>query len=314
MKLEIRPATKTDYPAIAAIHNATWTDHPVLAEDLERTDAKRTENNFIERFMLELEGKSLAEGSFQNLSEHQFYLEINVLLEFQSRGFGSQFYAFLEAELERHKPVSALCYVREIHPFASRFVASRGFVEVLRVYHQTLQLSRFDAGLFVPVKQTLTANGYTISSFADLEFDPSHEQKLHELHIKTDADVPRVHPFVPVSFEQFKRQNLENPKLPKEACFIAIKNGEWVGLSQQRLRPDPTQLHTGMTGVLREHRGQGLALSLKLRAIEYATQHGFLELHSNNASTNVAMLAINKKLGFERSNAQIQLEKKFNQT
>ncbi len=49
MKLEIRPATKTDYPAIAAIHNATWTDHPVLTEDLERTDAKRTENNFIER-------------------------------------------------------------------------------------------------------------------------------------------------------------------------------------------------------------------------------------------------------------------------
>jgi mycothiol synthase len=68
-----------------------------------------------------------------------------------------------------------------------------------------------------------------------------------------------------------------------------------------------------MTGVLREHRGQNLALALKLAAIQYATQHGFTELHSNNASTNAPMLAINQKLGFERSPAQIQLEKKFSQ-
>jgi L-amino acid N-acyltransferase YncA len=314
MKLEIRPATQTDYPAIAAIHNATWTDHPVLAEDFERTDSKRTQNNFIERFMLEFEGLSVSEGSFQHLSENQFYLEVNVLPEFQSRGFGSQFYAFLEAESERHKPVSALCYVRETHPFALHFAASRGFVEVLRMYHQTLDLSSFDAELFAPVKQKLTANGYGISSFADLESDPEYEQKLHALHIKTDADVPRVHAFVPVSFEQFKRQNLENPRLLKTASFVAIKNGQWVGLSLHRVRPDKTHLHTGMTGVLREHRGQNLALALKLRAIEYATQNGFTELHSNNASTNVPMLAINKKLGFERSKAQIQLEKRFNQT
>jgi mycothiol synthase len=313
MTLEIRPATQSDYPSIAAIHNATWTDHPVLAEDLERTDSKRTENNFIERFMLEFEGASVAEASFTYLTENQFYLELNVLPEFQSRGFGTRFYTFLEAKLQGHNPVSALCYIREIHPFALYFAQTRGFQEVLRVYHQTLNLSRFDSQLFRSVQPKLALNGYSISSFSDLQSDPNCEQKLYELHVKTDADVPRVQPFVPIGFEAFKRQNLENPKLPKAACFIALKNGEWLGLSQQRLRPDARQIHTGMTGVLREHRGQNLALALKLAAIQYATQHGFTELHSNNASTNAPMLAINQKLGFERSPAQIQLEKKFSQ-
>jgi mycothiol synthase len=312
MKLEIRPATQADYPSIAAIHNAAWADHPVLAEDLERVDTKRTELNFIKRFMLEFEGASIAEGSFQHLSNHDFVLELNVLPEFQARGFGTAFYQFLEAELEHHEPVSAFCKLYEIHPFALQFVQARGFVERTRLYHQCLKLVgfAFDAE---PVKQKLNANGYSISSFADLESDPSYEQKLYELYIKTDADVPRVRAFEAEGFEQFRTKILENPRLLKTASFVAIKNGDWVGLSLHRVRPDKTQLHTGMTGVLPEHRGQNLALVLKLAGIQYAIDHSFTELHSNNASTNKPMLAVNKKLGFELSPAQIQLERKFNQ-
>jgi mycothiol synthase len=313
MKISIRPATKTDYPTTAAIHNAAWTDHPVLADDLERTDAKRTEQNFIERFMLEFKGESVAEGSFQHLSKKDFVIELNVLPQFQSRGFGKQLYAFLEDELQRHQPVGVFCKLYEIHPFALQFTQARGFVERTRLYHQCLKLAGFDFDS-KSLEQKLNANGYSISSFADLESDPEWQQKLYELYVKTDADVPRIRAFEAENFEPFKTKILENPRLLKAASFVAVKNGQWVGLSLHRVRPDKTQLHTGMTGVLREHRGQNLALALKLRAIEYAITHGFTELHSNNASTNIPMLAVNKKLGFERSKAQIQLEKRFNQT
>jgi GNAT superfamily N-acetyltransferase len=205
------------------------------------------------------------------------------------------------------------CKLYEIHPFALQFFQARGFQEGARLYHQCLKLAGFHFDT-EPVMQALTTDGYSISGFADLESDPNWEQKLYELHIKADADVPRVQVFVPESFEEFKTKVLENPRLLKAASFVAIKNGDWVGLSLQRVRPDKTHLHTGMTGVLREHRGQNLALALKLTVIDYAVQHGFTELHSNNASTNKPMLAVNQKLGFERSKAQIQLEKKFSQT
>ena len=311
MKLEIRSATQTDYPTIANIHNATWTDHPVLAEDLARVDSKRSKENYIERFIGVFEHSSIAEGSIQFVSEKQIYLEVNILTEFQSRGFGRQFYDFLELEIARLNPASLLCYVREVHPFALDFVTARGFVEVLRTYHQTLRISSFDFQGFEEVHKKLEANGYSIKSFAQLQEDPECEHKLHALHSAVDADVPRVYDWQAPGFEEFKNKNLENPKMPKEACFIVIKNGDWIGLTQARLRPDPNQIHTGMTGVLREHRGQNLALALKVRAIQYAADHGFLEFHSNNASTNKPMLAINQKLGFIRSSAQIQLEKKL---
>ena len=311
MKLSIRTATQADYPAIAEIHNATWTDHPVLAEDLARADSKRTQENYIERFIGVFENSSIAEGSVQFVSKDQIYLEVNVLPDFQSRGFGKQFYGFLELKLARFNPVSLLCYVREVHPFALDFVTTRGFSEVLRTYHQTLQISSFDFQKFSDVGAKLEANGYSILSFAQLQQDPDCEHKLHELHGAVDADVPRVNDWQPPSFEEFKNNHLENPKKPKEACFIALKNDEWVGLTQSRLRPDATQIHTGMTGVRREHRGQHLALALKIRAIRYAAETGFLEFHSNNASTNAPMLAINQKLGFIRSSAQIQLEKRL---
>ena len=234
--------------------------------------------------------------------------------EFQSRGFGRQFYGFLELEIVRFNPASLLCYVREVHPFALDFVTARGFREVLRTYHQTLHISNFDAERFDNVFQDLELSGYSIQSFAELQSDPEAELKLYALFTSADADVPRVYDWQAPSFEDFKQKNLGHPKILQQASFIALKNGEWVGLTQSRLRPDAAQLHTGMTGVLREHRGQNLALALKIRAVEYATRHGFTELHSNNASTNKPMLAINTKLGFKRSPAQIQLEKKFSQT
>jgi mycothiol synthase len=276
-------------------------------------DAKRTELNFIKRFMLEFEGASIAEGSFHHLSKKDFVFELNVLPKFQARGFGTAFHQFLESELQHHEPASMFCKLYEIHPFALQFTQTRGFVERTRLYHQRLKLAGFDFD-GKSVTQKLSANGYSISSFSDLESDPEWQEKLYKLYVEADADVPRIRAFEAESFEQFKTKTLENPRLLKVASFVAVKNDQWVGLSLHRVRPDKTHLHTGMTGVLREHRGQDLALALKLRAIEYAINHGFTELHSNNASTNAPMLAVNKKLGFERSLAQIQLEKKFNQT
>ena len=64
-----------------------------------------------------------------------------------------------------------------------------------------------------------------------------------------------------------------------------------------------------MTGVLREHRGYGLAVALKVRVIKLAHASGIRELHTNNASTNAGILAVNARLGYVREATQIQLKK-----
>jgi len=68
-------------------------------------------------------------------------------------------------------------------------------------------------------------------------------------------------------------------------------------------------LHQGLTGVLRDERGQGIARALKLRTIDYGRANGFREIRTLNDSLNGPMLAINVALGFVREPAWITFGK-----
>jgi predicted GNAT superfamily acetyltransferase len=64
-----------------------------------------------------------------------------------------------------------------------------------------------------------------------------------------------------------------------------------------------------MTGVLREYRGRGIAIALKLRVTQYALQNGYDTIKTWNDSENVAMLAVNTKFRFKREVGWITMEK-----
>ncbi|HWI52702.1 MAG TPA: GNAT family N-acetyltransferase, partial [Symbiobacteriaceae bacterium] len=68
---------------------------------------------------------------------------------------------------------------------------------------------------------------------------------------------------------------------------------------------DEGMLETGVTAVLREHRGAGVARALKIKALAAAKAHGYRIIKTWNATTNAPMLAINGWLGFVRQPAWI---------
>ena len=65
----------------------------------------------------------------------------------------------------------------------------------------------------------------------------------------------------------------------------------------------------GFTGVAREYRRQGVATALKLRAIEYAREHGYQTIRAFNLPIHSEMLALNEKLGFPRRFCYVTVEK-----
>jgi len=75
------------------------------------------------------------------------------------------------------------------------------------------------------------------------------------------------------------------------------------------MKKEPRSLYQGLTGVLREYRGKGIAVALKLRVLDFARKNGFDSIRTFNASTNEGMLSINAKLGFKRDLAWITFEK-----
>jgi GNAT superfamily N-acetyltransferase len=78
-----------------------------------------------------------------------------------------------------------------------------------------------------------------------------------------------------------------------------------------RSRGEPEKLYQGVTGVLREYRRRGIATALKVKTIEYARNHGYRFIVTQNASVNAEMLALNEKLGFKRSVGIITMERKI---
>src|SRR6266568_9684841 len=86
-----------------------------------------------------------------------------------------------------------------------------------------------------------------------------------------------------------------------QGYMIAKAGDKYVGMSTVwKAQKDPRGLYQGLTGVIREYRGRGIAVALKLKVIEFARNNKYEKVKTWNDSTNAPMLGINIKLGFKR--------------
>lgn len=81
---------------------------------------------------------------------------------------------------------------------------------------------------------------------------------------------------------------------------LALDGDHVVGTSQVSLPQVPgAGAHTNFTGVLRDYRGRGLALALKFLTMEAVHARGIPTMTATNDSSNLPMLAVNRKLGYQ---------------
>ncbi len=72
--------------------------------------------------------------------------------------------------------------------------------------------------------------------------------------------------------------------------------------------------NTEMTGVLPAYRGRGAATLLKLAGIRYVQAHGKPRLDTQNDAVNMAMMALNQKLGFIQTGVTLRFVKQMQST
>jgi mycothiol synthase len=312
-RVTIRPFTPEDYPALAAINNAVYTDYPTSAEEIRYSDEHRDPKCHAARFVAEHDGTIVGVGACRHYTDmfhpRKFYLSVEVHPDWQGQGIGSAVYDHVLASLEPFAPLSVSGQIRSDWERSVRFLAARGFTERMRSWESRLDVAAFDPSPYAGVQERLVAGGIVIKTFADLAADPERNRKLYELDRELSADVPSPEPHTPVSYEFFLSRVIEDPDLIPEAYFVALDEatGEYAGMSQLWHSQGSDHLYNGLTAVKRSYRRRGIALALKLRGIAFATAQGRPTIKTWNESNNRAMLAINEALGFVKQPAWLDL-------
>ena len=320
--IKIRPFQKPeDFGVAADILNAVEPEWPVTPEMLAHWDSNHDPKYFRSEWVAEYGDAGVvalahAEEDSHAFEEGKYLLGIRVRPEFRRKGIGEALYQHLLKQLK--EPKKLVVGFAEDKLESRRFVEKRGFVEEWRRYNSRLQTKGFDFTPYTHIEKQVQDAGLEIKSLTELlEADPDAARKLYELDWVLFQDVPMGLEFTKRSFEQWMKEELDDPHFVKEACFVAVDprradpfTGSLVGYTSLMKNPAGFWV-IGMTGVLREYRGKGLAKALKLRGMRYVQEHGEGEIRTTNDPPNVAMLGINLSIGFKRDPSRLRFAKRL---
>jgi len=291
----IRESTDSDLPEIVRLRNQVFPEK-ATEESFRALEASVRDDPRI-RLVSVADGELLGFGEvFRNLwmAPGVFRLQLVVDAARRGQGIGSAMFAPL-AEWANAQSVAYLeATPSDQDPSSQEFLSRKGFEFHAHTFESVLDLAAFDSAAF----ESWTRPELKIFSFAETLDDEAARRKLWMLNTETSRDEPHNDPNHVPTFEEYEKNVIEARWFNPAGQFIAAIGEEWVAMSAVGTMNPGTMLNF-FTGVVRSHRGLGLAKALKLRSATFAKQSGAETLRTNNDSRNAPMLAINRKMGYQ---------------
>lgn len=129
---------------------------------------------------------------------------------------------------------------------------------------------------------------------------------LYRINVASGKDVPRSTPPMTIP-EDVWTAFMQPPDVLPDRLWVAVVDGQPVGYSF--LDFGGAVVETGYTGVLREHRGRGIARALKLETLGQAADLGVEAVQTDNDSENGPIVHLNQMLGYRDIPGMVQLHK-----
>ncbi|MBT3169086.1 MAG: GNAT family N-acetyltransferase [Candidatus Cloacimonetes bacterium] len=306
--------SERDYEDFIKINDAIWPDQKETVEQLKFADKIRDKKSEHQRFIVEFDNlvvaKMTVSKAIYTTTKGKYYFNIEVLPEFQRQGIGTKLYEKMLAIVMPKNLQKLSTYSREDKKNGIAFFEKNGFKMVLRDPVSELDLMKFDFSKFQKDIDFVEQQNIKLIPLSEImKTDENWQQKLYQLDIQIEADMPTTDPFKAPPFEKWKKSHLENPQFYPKGCIIAVDNGEFVGLSMlAKVLSDKTKMEVWSTGVLRTHRRRKIATALKVLAQRKAIGYGAKTIITDNEENN-PMYQINLKLGFEPKPAWLSFEK-----
>jgi GNAT superfamily N-acetyltransferase len=198
--------------------------------------------------------------------------------------------------------------VREEDNNAVAFAGKRGYAATRRTFESKLDVAVYAGPAWEEKRSMLEKEGILFCSIDQLPGEEM-ERKLYSLCQKTQPDIPGFSGKPPM-YEWWRKWTLEADGASPELILLACFGDHPVGMVQLLWNEASLSMYHEYTCVDREFRGRGIALALKLWAIEKARDWKAGYLRTHNDSLNGPMLHINRDmLGFQAEPGFYWMEK-----
>lgn len=312
----LRPFETADYAAYVEIANECYPDYAWTVDEVRHFDDDWTPAGYFKRRIIAEEngapvGYSDVANARGQFVPQNYRLEVLVRPAARRRGIGSRLFEDALGVLRQRQAHWVRMDGKGSDPATEAFARHVGLAELRRDWESRLDVASFDPSPFASAAKRVGDAGIRITTLAEeLKTDPDAVRKAWRLHEEARLDVPSLDPHTPSPYERFEAEVLRAPYALPEAHFLAVRDGRYVAESTMgKEGTDPGVIYQHLTGVLRDERGKGIAMALKLKTIDYAKTAGLREIRTWNASLNRPMLSINEALGFAKQPAWITFGK-----
>lgn len=309
-----RAATHDDVQFAAEVATAAEPNHPQLAEELLERWTNTEKGSVVRRFIVQEGGLdrcwiSLVQpGDVGGLATY-----LRLLIPPANKHLLPAAVLFGEAQAREMGGSVLICEVGEDAEHAVAWLRGDGWMQERRQRFWRLNLgTNADRirELRSAAQRRLMTTDVTIRTAADLGGEAFLPRLLPVAHA-TVADIPKSVEYIPEPFDEWVVW-MQPPAVLPERIWVAVFDDKPIGYSYLAYRPSTVE--TGFTGVLREHRGKGVARALKLETLVQAIDLGVTAVQTDNDSENAPILHLNEELGYEEMPGKLEFHRKLTQS
>jgi GNAT superfamily N-acetyltransferase len=301
VKTRVRPFADRDYPAFVRLKRLAE-QRDLSVDDVRAADDRWDHGRFekVRVVAIDEEDAPIGYGEIYHESSRfdprRYFVRLAVEPRLRRKGIGAAIWEHLRAELDERAAHVACLWTGDATACQS-FIRARGFVEVIRSYEQVVALAT--APHPRGAAERALGDGIAIETLDELVARDGGAalRAVYELYHTARADQPTLGRVSARPYDDWRREIFDELGTISEAFFLARADGRLVGCSA--VHPESADvLRILITAVLPAYRRRGIARVLKLRVHEWARTHGYREIHTSTAASNVAMVALNTALGY----------------